>query len=179
MTLNSVTLANGTTSLAVSGGTVTPTVGQVFTIAGLFAVHPETKAAFSNLQQFVVGAGSTSSTLNISPTIFISGAQQNVATAAGAIITPANFSTAALTFWGAASTTYQQNLMYHRDAFTFATADLPIMKKSEECVVRQYDGISIRVWQDSDIRNDELLTRIDILYGFAAIRPQWACRLSN
>lgn len=178
-TLNSVTLANGTTQLAVSGGTVTPTVGQVFTIAGLFSVHPETKAAFSNLQQFVVGAGSTSSVLQISPTIYISGAQQNVATSAGAVITPANFLTAALTYWGSASTSYQQNLMYHKDAFTFATADLPLMKSSEMCVIKQYDGLSIRVWQDSDIRNDELLTRIDMLYGYAAIRPQWACRISN
>ena len=53
------------------------------------------------------------------------------------------------------------------------------MKSSEQCVIKQYDGLSIRVWQDSDIRNDELLTRIDMLYGFSAIRPQWACRLSN
>lgn len=177
--LNNVTLANGTTSLAVTGGTVTPTVGQVFTIAGLFAIHPETKAAFSNLQQFVVGAGSTSTTLQIAPTIYISGAQQNVATAAGAVITPSAFLTAALTYWGSANTTYQQNLMYHKDAFTFATADLPIMKSSESCVIKQYDGLSLRVWQDSDIRNDELLTRIDMLYGSAAIRPQWASRLSN
>jgi hypothetical protein len=52
---------------------------------------------------------------------------------------------------------------------------LPLMAASEKCVRRTYDGLSIRVWQDSDIRNDELLTRIDILYGFAAIRPEWAC----
>ena len=42
-------------------------------------------------------------------------------------------------------------------------------------VQKTYDGLSLRVWQDSDIRNDELLTRIDILYGYAAIRPEWAC----
>jgi hypothetical protein len=35
------------------------------------------------------------------------------------------------------------------------------------------------VWQASDIRNDELLTRIDILYGWLALRPEWACRISN
>jgi hypothetical protein len=67
--------------------------------------------------------------------------------------------------------------MYHKDAFTFATAELPLMGASEKCVRRTYDGLSLRVWQDSDIRNDELLTRIDILYGYAAIRPAWACRL--
>jgi hypothetical protein len=51
------------------------------------------------------------------------------------------------------------------------------MQSSEKCVRRTYDGLSIRVWQDSDIRNDELLTRIDILYGYAAIRPEWACAI--
>jgi len=64
--------------------------------------------------------------------------------------------------------------MYHKDAYTFATAALPLMGGSEKCVRRTYDGLSLRVWQDPDIRNDELLTRIDILYGFAAIRPDWA-----
>ncbi len=177
--LNNVTLANGTATLSVSGCTVTPTVGQVFTIAGLYAVHPETKAAFANLQQFVVGSGSTASSLNITPAIYISGARKNVATSTGADITPGNFLTAALTYWGSASTSYQQNLMYHKDAFTFATADLPLQAGAQQCVIRQYDGISLRVWQAPDIRNDELLTRLDILYGYAAIRPQWACRISN
>ena len=81
----------------------------------------------------------------------------------------------AIVFVGAQTTSYVQNLMYHRDAFTFATAELPLMKSSESCVRKTYDGISLRVWQDSDIRNDELLTRIDILYGFTVIRPDWAC----
>jgi len=83
-------------------------------------------------------------------------------------------STNALTWLGSPNSTYSLGLMYHRDAFTFATAALPLMSSAEKCVRRTYDGISLRVWQDTDIRNDELLTRIDILYGFAAIRPQWA-----
>ena len=74
----------------------------------------------------------------------------------------------------AKGSTYTLGLMYHRDAFTFATAALPLMASAEKCVRRTYDGLSLRVWQDTDIRNDELLTRIDILYGFAAIRPDWA-----
>jgi hypothetical protein len=81
---------------------------------------------------------------------------------------------ASLTWLGSPNSTYTLGLMYHKDAFTFATAPLPLMAASEKCVRRTYDGLSIRVWQDSDIRNDEMLTRIDILYGFAAIRPEWA-----
>lgn len=69
--------------------------------------------------------------------------------------------------------------MYHKDAFTFATAELPMMGGAHSCGVKTWDGISVRVWQDTDIRNDELLTRIDILYGFKAIRPDWACRITS
>lgn len=69
--------------------------------------------------------------------------------------------------------------MYHKDAFTFVTADLPIMDDAAKCVRRTQDGLSLRVWQASDIRNDEMLTRIDILYGGKTVRAPWACRISN
>ena len=178
MTMNNVTLANGTASIAIAGGTL-PTTGAVFTLAGVYSCHPETKAAYSNLQQFVVLSGSTASSFNIAPTIYLSGARKNVSTSTGANITPADVANAALTFVGSASTSYQQNLMYHKDAFTFATAELPMMSDAISCVVKTYDGISLRVWRASDIRNDEVLTRLDILYGSAAIRPQWACRITS
>ena len=100
-----------------------------------------------------------------------------MANADGTDLTVANVTSAALVFVGSVTTTYTQSLMYHKDAFAFATAELPLMKSAEQCVRKTMDGISLRVWQDGDIRNDELLTRIDILYGFAAIRPQWACRI--
>jgi P22 coat protein - gene protein 5 len=67
--------------------------------------------------------------------------------------------------------------MYHKEAFQFVTADLPLMDDAARCVRRVQDGLSMRVWQASDIRNDELLMRIDILYGMAALRPEWACRM--
>jgi hypothetical protein len=68
--------------------------------------------------------------------------------------------------------------MYHRDAFAFATAELPLMAEANKCVRKTFDGISLRVWEGSDIRNDEVMTRVDILYGYAAIRPAWACRIT-
>lgn len=154
-------------------------VGQVFTVAGVYQVHPETKAAYSHLQQFVVTAvNTTTRVLTVSPTINLTGAKKNVGTSTGANLVTTDFDNKTLTFIGSASTNYVQNLMYHRDAFTFVTADLPLMSSAEKCVRQTYDGISLRVWQDADIRNDELLTRIDILYGYAAIRPQWACRIT-
>ena len=151
-----------------------PHVGQ----ADTWPMHSQT--AYQNLQQFTVTATNSASTMTISPAIYINGPRQNVSAASGAQLTStSNVTTAAIVWVGAASTSYVHNLMYHRDAFTFATAALPIYGAAEKCVVKTLDGISLRVWQDGDIRNDELLTRIDILYGYAAIRPAWACRITS
>ena len=67
--------------------------------------------------------------------------------------------------------------MYHKEAFQFVTGDLPLMDDALKCARRVQDKLSMRVWMASDIRNDELLMRIDILYGKAALRPEWACRM--
>ena len=173
-TLDTYTVVNGDADLTVTSF-ATPNVGMVFTIAGVYACHPETKASLGYLQQFTVLTGSTSTNLLISPTIYLSGAKQNVCSATGGTAAPTT--TAALTFVGSASTNYPQALMYHKEAFAFVTADLPLMDDAHRCVRRVQDGLSMRVWQASDIRNDELLMRIDILYGMAALRPEWACRM--
>ncbi|MCK5643759.1 MAG: hypothetical protein KAJ19_23365, partial [Gammaproteobacteria bacterium] len=161
-------------------GTAGPSVGTVFTIDACFDVHPETKAAYAHLKQFVVTAVGTvagnAADITFSPSIFVGSAKQNVSTSDG---TAAILEDEATIMHGAASAVLQQNLMYHKDAFTFVTADLPIMDDAIRCVTRQQDGLSIRCWQGSDIRNDELLLRLDILYGFKTLRPEWACRISN
>ncbi len=149
------------------------TVGQKFTIDNIFDVHPETKQTYGQLKQFTVVSSVNVSTYLVSPAFFTSTntARQNMA---GIGTTT---STQNIRFLGAPNSSYTLGLMYHKDAYTFATAPLPLMAASEKCVRRSYDGISLRVWQDSDIRNDELLTRIDILYGYAAIRPEWGCAI--
>ena len=151
-------------------------VGQVFTIAGAYACHPETKAAYANLQQFTITAiGATTTT--VSPTIYLTGAKKNVCSSTGATLATTDFDAKTVTFVGSASTSYAQSLMYHKDAFQFITADLPLMDDAHKCTRRVQDGLSLRVWQASDIRNDEMLMRIDVLYGMAALRPAWACRM--
>lgn len=175
-------------SLATDGGntldmhstiaTSAQVVGQVFTVAGVYACHPETKAPYPFLQQFTITAiGATTTT--VSPTMYWTGPRKNVVTSTGGTVSASTFNGATLTFVGAASTSYVQNLMYHKEAFQFVTADLPLMDDAAKCVRRVQDGLSLRVWQASDIRNDELLMRIDILYGFAALRPEWACRITS
>jgi len=162
----------GQTSMVITGLTVSSAaVGMKFSLANVQDVHPETKQSYGVAKQFTIVGVSDVSTYTISPALYRSGPRQNV-TGNGT-----STSSNALTWLGANNSTYNLGLMYHKDAYTFATAELPLMAASEKCVRRTYDGISLRVWQDSDIRNDELLTRIDILYGFAAIRPQWGCVL--
>lgn len=194
-TLTNISDVTGTTdaaSLVTDGGTtvdmhstvVSPAVGCVFTIAGVYACHPETKQAYSHLQQFTVTTTSAGAGCTVSPQIFLglsdtTRAKRNVCASDGSALALTDFNSKTLTFVGAASTSYRQNLMYHRDAFTFVTADLPIMDDAAKCVRMTEDGISLRVWQASDIRNDELLMRIDILWGFKTLRPYWACRVTN
>lgn len=151
-------------------------VGAVFTIAGVYDVHPETKAAYAHLKQFVVTANA-SGVCTVSPTIYLTGANKNVGSATGANLAVTDFNSKTLTWIGAASTSYVQPLMYQKEAFQFVTADLPLMDDAHKCTRRTMDGLSLRVWMASDIRNDELLMRLDILYGMAALRPEWACRM--
>lgn len=170
-TLDTYTVTEGDADLTVTGLSAAPVEGMVFTLAGVYDVHPETKQAYSALKQFVVGAGSTTTNIVYSPAIYssASGAKQNVSAL------PAT--TAAIAFVGDASSSYAQPLMYQKEAFQLVVADLPLMADSHKCVSKVEEGLSMRVWQQSDIRNDELLMRIDILYGIAALRPEWACRL--
>lgn len=168
--VNNGTLTSGITSLTVDGFSAAPEVGSVFTVEDVYDVHPETKVAFSHLKQFTVTAATTTS-ITFSPAMIYDtdNPRQNCSGA------PVN--DAAVTFVGSASTSYVQQLMYHKEAYQFVTADLPIMDDAQKCVRRMQDGLAIRVWMGSDIRNDELLMRLDILYGFAQLRPEWGCRL--
>lgn len=183
------TLGNKVSSVTVNGASQTGSTlniggvanadtfkqGTVFTIAGVYQVHPESKAAYSSLQQFVVTADATMTTttgsISISPPMVATGALQNInATAA---------SGAAITIVGSASTSYGQNLAFHKDAFAFATADL-LMPKGVDFAAREvYDGVSMRIVRMYDITHDNFPCRLDVLYGYKTIRPQLACRITN
>lgn len=163
---SSITISNGSNK--------TFAVGDVVTFAGCNRCHPETKADTGVLQQFVVTSAVTAggTTLNISPAIVTSGATQNV------IASPTNSGT--VTKVGSASTVYKPSVVFHKDAFTFATADL-VMPQGVDFSAREVmDGISMRIVRQYDINNDKFPCRLDVLYGYKTIRPQLACRiLSN
>jgi len=165
-----VVLASGVSVAAVDGFTVAPAVGAVFTIETVYDVHPETKAAYAHLKQFVVTAATTTS-ISFSPALIndTTNPRQNCSGSAS--------DNDDITFVGVLSGSYVQQLMYHKDAYQFVTASLPVFDDAQKCIVKTQDGLSLRIWLGSDIRNDELLLRADILYGFAALKPEWACRI--
>jgi hypothetical protein len=165
--------ASGATTIAVGTGTGTIRAGEVITIAGVNSVHDETKVDSGILKQFVVTADHAggAGTVSISPAIVSSGAKQNVAALPS--------STAAVTIAGTASTNYGQSLLYHPDAFAFATADL-VMPSGVDWSARQvFDGISMRIVRQYDINNDKFPCRLDVLYGYKTLRQELACRLAN
>lgn len=159
-------------SVTIQTGSTTFLEGDIVTFAGCFRVHPESKASTGVLQQFVVTAdsGASATTLSISPSIVTSGAKQNVSaspTDSGAVVKVG----------AGASETLQSNMVYHRDAFTFATADLIMPKGVDFASRKNMDGISLRIIRDYDINNDTMPCRIDVMYGYKTLRPQLAARL--
>ena len=167
VTVNDGSIASGDTTMTTAGGNVT--VGTVFTIAAVYAVHPETKQAYSHLKQFTITAVNGND-WTFSPAWISTGARQNV----DALPVTA----AAITLVGTASTSYPYNLAYHRDAFVLATADLEDVSKYGAWGSRQsFDGVSMRIARQYDINNDSVPCRIDVLYGWKTVRPELACRI--
>ena len=153
-------------------------VGDVFTIANVYAVNPVNQASTGQLRQFVVVSGSTVAsdgsgnlTMTISPAITTSGAYQTVN--AG----PAD--NAALTFLGTASTAYAANLMFHRNAIGLAILPLDLPDGASFKSRATYDGVSVRVVKDYDIDNDEDIIRMDILFGVKELYPEHGVRIAG
>jgi hypothetical protein len=173
VTVNATVSTEGSTTVVLTGlGSTTIKAGDVFTIANVFAVNPQTRESTGSLYQFVALADVTASTTASVTVPAMYSAGQALAT-----VDALPQSGAAVTFVGAASTQYPQNLIYHKDAIAFATADL-LMPQGVDMASRQvHNGISLRIVRQYDINNDRLPCRIDVLYGYSVIRPQMAVRL--
>lgn len=169
-----LTNASGSVSLAGLGNALTVVAGERFTIAGVYDVHPVTKATLSSLKQFVVTTGGTSSaggalTVTVAPVVYGSAGNglQNVST-----LTANGNAVAWLN--GAASTTTPQNLAFHKSAFRFCS--VPLIQPDGVDMVGQetYKGITVRVVRAYDILKDRMIMRADILWGMAVPRPEYA-----
>jgi hypothetical protein len=173
VTVSTSVTTEGSTTIVLTGlGSTTIKAGDVFTIADCYAVNPQTRESTGSLFQFVALADVTASTTATVQVNAMYSASQALAT-----VDALPQSGKAVTFLGSPSTQYPQNLIYHRDAIAFATADL-LMPNGIDMASRQvHNGISLRVVRQYDINNDRLPCRIDVLYGYSVIRPQMAVRL--
>lgn len=168
-TLNTDGWTNSTTGILKAG--------DVFTIAGVYAVNPVTKATLPFLKQFTVTADANSgattgpAALTIYPAIITSGAFQNVSAA------PAD--NAAITVQGTGGTGYRQNLVFHKNAFALAMVPMIAPPGAVEVSRQSYKGTSVRLIPYYTGTNDTSAWRLDILYGVKTIDPRLATRLSG
>ena len=154
-------------------------VGDVIQIANVYAVNPQNRQAYGSnkLRNFVVTAAATVATsgttsVTVSPAVITAGQFQNVSvTSAGAsTVTPFNNT----------GTVSPQNIIMHRNAFCLAVADLEL-PEGVHFAGRASDkeiGLSMRVVRQYTINNDSIPTRLDVLYGWAPLYPELACRVA-
>lgn len=150
--------------------------GDTFTISDLYDVNPVTKARLPHLKQFVVMEDATASSnetdVKIWPPIIMSGAQKTVDLSTGDI----NDNT--VTYQGAASTNYRQNLFFHKNAFALTMVPLTSPPGAVDVGRRSYKGMSVRVIPYYDGTNDTSNWRLDVLYGCTTVDPRLAVRAS-
>ena len=171
-----------TSTIALTATTATAGLkqGDTITIANIFAANPQNRAAYGSnrLRSFVVQADVTVATSGttsviVSPAVITAGQFQNVvvnSTSATAVVTPFNNT----------GTVSPQNIVMHKNAFTMACADLEL-PDGVHFAGRAADkelGLSMRVVRQYTINNDSIPTRVDVLYGWAPLYPELACRVA-
>lgn len=160
------------------GATQTIKAGDVFTIAGVYAVNPVTKQPLPFLKQFVVTADATAATsaatITIAPAMIWTGAQQNVS-----VQGVSDLDNQDVTWVGAASTNFRQNLVFHRNAFALVMVPMVRPAGAVDVSRETYKGVSARLIPYYDGTNDKSNYRLDILYGVKTVDPRMAVRLSG
>ena len=157
--------------------TVTLNQGDTFTIAGVFGVNPQNRQSYGKLRNFVVNTAVTGTggtiTVNVSPAPISAGQFQNISvTSSGA---------QNVVFFNSSGTVSPQNILMHKNAFTLAVADLEL-PEGVHFAGRASDkeiGLSMRVVRQYTINNDSIPTRLDVLYGWAPLYPELACRIAS
>jgi hypothetical protein len=173
--------ASSSTITLVASSSLTLNQGDVIQIAGVFAVNPQNRSAYGSgkLRNFVVQSTTTvasggGTSVTVSPAIITGGQFQNV-------VVNSTSATAAVTPFNNTGTVSPQNMVMHRNAFTLATADLEL-PDGVHFAGRASDkelGLSIRVVRQYTINNDSIPTRLDVLYGWAPLYPELACRVAS
>ena len=168
------------TLTAANTGTINLNAGDTFQIAGVYATNPQNRQAYgtNKLRSFVVKsavsvASGSSVSVTVSPAVISGGQFQNVTI-------PVASATAAVTQFNSTGVVSPQNIIMHRNAFTLAVADLEL-PEGVHFAGRASDkeiGLSMRVVRQYTINNDSIPTRLDVLYGWAPLYPELACRVA-
>ena len=156
------------------------TAGEIISVAGVNSVNPENQTTTGYVQNFVVTANCSSDSsgnvaIPIYPSIVVAGAgvADGTVTASPAPNAPVTLMS------GSANTSYPMNVAYHQDAFTLATADLEMPKGVDFAARETYDGVSMLIVRAYDINYQQFPCRIDVLAGWASLRPELACRITG
>jgi hypothetical protein len=172
------TTVTGSPTLTTQTVTGTLTVGDIIQVSNVFSVNPENQQSTGILQQFVVTSAmtliGTADGIPVSPTPVLAGTgiangTVNRLPTAGDVVT----------ILGAASTAFPKSMAYHQDAFTLATADLELPNGVDFAGRETFDGIAMRIIRAYDITADQFPCRIDVLGGWATLRPEMACRITG
>jgi hypothetical protein len=172
-----------TSTLATDGWTSNRTgvlrAGDVFTIAGVFAVNPVSFESTGRLQTFVVkadadsGASTGPATLTISPPIITDGAYQtvNAAPADNAAITVVS---------GTAQSQYKQSLMLHPQSIALVTRKLDIPSGSGvKTTTKSGNKVTVSCTEFVDGNTLAQTFRFDILYKAETVDPRFGGRITN
>jgi hypothetical protein len=158
------------TSINVTIGASSFTVGDIITFAGVNAVNRITKVTTGELQQFVV-TSYAGGVLGIYPAIV---PPSGGATVQYQTVTASPANGAAINSLTLTGQVYRKNIAFIPDAVTMATADLEMPKNMQEVARERMDGVSLRMVTGFDIKSDQFITRLDVLYGYLWVRPEWA-----
>lgn len=163
--------------------TLTLNQGDTISFAGVQPVNPQSRQAYGNgiTRTFVVQSTVTGTAGNfnvtVAPALIYGGQFQNVTAspAAGAAVSNTSLATGT-----GNAVTSPQNILFHKNAFTCVMVDLPL----PEGVVfagRASDkqaGLSVRIVKQYTINNDAIPTRVDVLFGWAPLYQELACRVA-
>jgi hypothetical protein len=149
--------------------------GDIITIANVNGVNRIEKQSYGQLRQFVVTAAvpSGSTSIPIYPPLIpsanglVGGLPVQYQTVDSA---PANGATISLV--GPASATYRKNIAFTPEMVTMTTADLEI-PPNVDFGRHEFDGVSMRMVRQYIIGSDQTATRLDMVYGYLYVRPEW------
>lgn len=162
-----------------TAGTSTIKAGEIVEVTGRYYTHQKTHQIFTGADgnpmkwratvtaDAAVAADGTATLLVAGAAIYESGTGQydniSAALTSGDVVT----------ILGAASTVYQPNLFYHKNAFSVAYVQLPKLF-STDTVFNTSDGLSIRVSKYSDGDANTQKVRFDLLPAFATCNSFYA-----